>query len=655
VTCTGANGTGEGNNVHDITAGAFGDSVALSADGTTALIGAPNISVSGGTGAAGATWVFTQQPGATWSQQSELCGEAVKSCNAAGTGEDGNGLFGSSVALSADGSTALIGAPADASEQGAVWAFTQTAGAWSQQDSKLVAGGEIGAAMFGNSVAVSGDGTEALIGGPDDNNYEGAAWVFAQSGGAWSQQTELLGDCTSGCGGSLGTGEIGAGTFGYSVALSADGNTALVGGPNASGYQGAAWMFMQSGGTWSQQTELYGDCAASCTAANASGEIGGGQFGQTVALAGTDDVVAIGAPSDNVASGGVWITAATPGVQSPPVVTGTPAAGQILSCSPGSWDNSPTGFNYQWNSDNSTVGGATSSTYTVQPEDLGNTITCSVTAFNADGASLTATSNAIVVPPPTPIPISLPSILPEGTHAGDQLACLNGNWTNNPYDFNYQWNRDGVPIPNATDAIYTIAPLDEGSSLTCAIVAIGATATSAPVPSSPFSVPIPRVRGCPAADGALGGTTLGLVRLGMTPAQARRAYKHSTDTRGPHTDQFCLTPLPVTVGYGTAKLLTALPAAARKRLNGKLVWAASGDPRYTVAGVRIGASTPPTVIGLRIVQSLQAGASTWYVLAGRSAAYLVQASGGQVQELAVVNSQLVQRAATLRVLVSQIP
>ncbi|MGO9899338.1 MAG: hypothetical protein ACLP0J_06530 [Solirubrobacteraceae bacterium] len=41
--------------------------------------------------------------------------------------------------------------------------------------------------------------------------------------------------------------------------------------------------------------------------------------------------------------------------------------------------------------------------------------------------------------------------------------------------------------------------------------------------------------------------------------------------------------------------------------------------------------------------------------AGRSAAYFVQASGGMVQELAVVDSQLVQRAATLGALVSQIP
>ena len=70
------------------------------------------------------------------------------------------------------------------------------------------------------SVALSADGNTALVGGWKDNSTKGAAWVFTRSGGAWSQQGPKL----------TGGGEAGEGGFGTSVALSADGNTALIGG-----------------------------------------------------------------------------------------------------------------------------------------------------------------------------------------------------------------------------------------------------------------------------------------------------------------------------------------------------------------------------------------------------------------------------------------
>ena len=71
-------------------------------------------------------------------------------------------------------------------------------------------------------MALSSDGNTALIGGPDDNGDVGAAWVFTRSGSTWTQQGSKL----------TGSGEVGNGDFGFSVALSADGNTALIGGPD---------------------------------------------------------------------------------------------------------------------------------------------------------------------------------------------------------------------------------------------------------------------------------------------------------------------------------------------------------------------------------------------------------------------------------------
>ena len=155
-----------------------------------------------------------------------------------GSGETGTfGDFGYSVALSADGNTALIGGWADNNYVGAAWVFTRSGEAWTQQGSKLTGSGETGQGRFGSSVALSGDGTTALIGGDGDNGVVGAAWVFTRSGSTWTQQGSKL----------TGSGETGQGYFGLSVALSADGNTALIGGYYDNGGVGAAWVFTRSG------------------------------------------------------------------------------------------------------------------------------------------------------------------------------------------------------------------------------------------------------------------------------------------------------------------------------------------------------------------------------------------------------------------------
>jgi hypothetical protein len=85
---------------------------------------------------------------------------------------------------------------------------------------------------------LSADGNTAIVGGYFDNNYAGAAWVFTRSGGVWTQQGSKL----------VGTRAVGIGTQGTSVALSADGNTALVGGEFDNNSTGAVWVFTRSGG-----------------------------------------------------------------------------------------------------------------------------------------------------------------------------------------------------------------------------------------------------------------------------------------------------------------------------------------------------------------------------------------------------------------------
>src|SRR5438309_1559975 len=118
------------------------------------------------------------------------------------------------------------------------WALLPSANAqFIQQGPKLVGTGVIGLrADQGVSVALSADGNTALVGGPYDNNplgngQSGAAWVWTRSAGVWTQGPKLVG-----------TGAVGGARQGYGVALSADGNTALVGGPYDNGGAGALWV-----------------------------------------------------------------------------------------------------------------------------------------------------------------------------------------------------------------------------------------------------------------------------------------------------------------------------------------------------------------------------------------------------------------------------
>jgi sugar lactone lactonase YvrE len=205
-----------------------GQAVALSADGNTAVVGGPwaNSYV-------GAIWIFTRSNG-VWSQQGP---ELV------GSGAVGNASQGFGVAISADGNTAIE------TSGSALWVFTRSNGVWSQQGSELVGSGGGG----GPSVALSGDGNTAVVGGPSDNNQTGAVWVFTRSNGVWSQQGPKL----------VGSGGVGEGLQGRSVAISGDGNTLAETGPWDNNYAGAIWIFTRTNGVWSQQgNKLVGSYAS---------------------------------------------------------------------------------------------------------------------------------------------------------------------------------------------------------------------------------------------------------------------------------------------------------------------------------------------------------------------------------------------------------
>src|SRR5260221_2495667 len=177
----------------------------------------------------------------------------------------------------------------DKSKAGGAWGFTRKGGVWTQQGKKLVGTDAVGRARQGISVALSAEGNAADLGGPGANPWDGSgpiglgatgeAWVFTRSGGVWTQPNKLV---STGAVGRLGT----------SVALSADGNIAVVGGFAEDG--GVALVFTRTGGQWAQEKKLVGTGAV-------------GKSAPSVALSADGRVVMLGASNDNGGLGAAWV------------------------------------------------------------------------------------------------------------------------------------------------------------------------------------------------------------------------------------------------------------------------------------------------------------------------------------------------------------
>ncbi|HLJ45987.1 MAG TPA: BACON domain-containing carbohydrate-binding protein [Bryobacteraceae bacterium] len=204
-----------------------GTALALSSDGNTALIGAPTTA-----SFQGRAFVFTRS-GTTWTQQASLTASGLTAA----------ALQGTSVALSSDGNTAVVGLPADSSNAGSFAVFTRSGSTWTQQGGRLTPSDASGMASFGRSVAVASDGNTVVVGGSGDNSGTGAVWIFTRLNGVWMQQ-----------GAKIVPPDASASTnAGWSVAITSDGNTIVFGGPFSSQAAGGVWVYTRSGNTWTQQ------------------------------------------------------------------------------------------------------------------------------------------------------------------------------------------------------------------------------------------------------------------------------------------------------------------------------------------------------------------------------------------------------------------
>ena len=306
----------------------FGDAIALSGDGNTLAVGAraESSAAAGVNGnqtdasalSAGAVYVFARA-GDRWVQQAYL--------KASNPGI--NDQFGHLVALSADGNVLAVSAPFEdsratgidgdqadnsVSQSGAVYVFARTGASWSQQ--AYLKASNTGEAedgdQFGFSLALSDDGQTLAAGAISEDSADagingnqadnaasnaGAVYVFARTGNRWSQQAYVKSSSPD-------ANDL----FGYSVGLSADGNTMAVGaydeagssnvinGPednNAPG-TGAVFVFTRSGVSWSRQAYL-----------KASTQDRADSLGAWVAISDDGNTVAAGAPDEDSLTTGI--------------------------------------------------------------------------------------------------------------------------------------------------------------------------------------------------------------------------------------------------------------------------------------------------------------------------------------------------------------
>lgn len=256
----------------------FGQMSRISSDGQWLLIGAFNAPVGNQASATGRAYLFHLQQG-SWQQVAQFSDPAANS-------------FGMATALSSDGSQLLIGTN-NRGNPGLSYFYKETGNQWSQiaefhdpDNSTITAYGQI--------VALAANGTVGLVGAPEAEENQpscpgggvllasGKVYIYTQTNGTWGLAQVLHNPYLSSC-----LSEF----FGYDLALSADGGTLLIG-----TYGNHAYVYKNSGGTWTLSATLVQPPQSfhqNQTADN---------FGSAVALTADGNIAVIGASSAYTAS-----------------------------------------------------------------------------------------------------------------------------------------------------------------------------------------------------------------------------------------------------------------------------------------------------------------------------------------------------------------
>jgi hypothetical protein len=282
--------------------------------------------------------------------------------------------------------------------------------------------------------------------------------------------------------------------------------------------------------------------------------------------------------------------------------------------------------------------GATSGSGNLDTSNAGPQ-TYTVKATSRDGLTGTAKFSYSVVAPP--VGTLAPTLAGVGKlHAVLTCATSPGSWLNAPTSFSYGWDRNGTPIAAAGESSYTVQAADEGTTVTCVVMARNAGGTGVSAASRGVKIAVPAVSGCPAATGTARGDKIGPLSLGMTNEQARRAEPHSRIQAHKSGELFCLTPFGIDIGFAPASLLSTLPSKERGQYAGRVVWITTANGRYAIRGIRAGETVKAAAKHLTLGKPIKAGGRGWYVLSDGSVTALVEASKGIVTEIGIADKAL---------------
>lgn len=313
---------------------AFGHAVALSRNGRVLAVGAlyETLDATSGQGApeTGVVHVYEKSTAGGWAFRTRVLALFP----------DDSDRFGQALALSADGSVLAVGSPeSDAvgtidggannagNQTGGVYVYRRQANTW--QASAFVQGsGAINGDNFGWSVDLSDDGRTLAVGATQTSSLtlnprgtdDGRAFVFQEQNGLWTEQASLRSD-------NPGT----RNRFGRSVALTADGNTLVVGAPGdasagigvfpapltdtSSPFTGAAHVFQRTGAVWARTAFVKG-----------ANNTGAPQFGDAVDISADGQTLLVGASRADLDRSGMFGN-----------VLSNSGAAYVYAASAGSW------------------------------------------------------------------------------------------------------------------------------------------------------------------------------------------------------------------------------------------------------------------------------------------------------------------------------
>jgi len=211
-----------------------GKAIACSHDGKMFVVGAYQSDYNGTTNA-GQAFVFTESNG-TWTQTSSSINP--------GSYRLSSGHFGHRLDMSGDGRYIIAGMYTYSSNRGSAFIFTRAEGSNSWSQEQFITG-PVSASYFGRDVAIDQYGSTAVIGADRDGiSSAGKAYVYIRNGSNWTKQAELEA-----------SDKASSDYFGYSVAISANGNEVVIGAPG-DGSTGSTYVFTRDGTTWTQQYKI---------------------------------------------------------------------------------------------------------------------------------------------------------------------------------------------------------------------------------------------------------------------------------------------------------------------------------------------------------------------------------------------------------------